>query len=169
MTRRFTRLCASAPLLALAMLVPLHGAQASDTVYLCIDANGHKELTDVNKRGCKVMDLPHTFAAPKKWDGTVHRSAALAPSSAPLDFPKVDSAQQKARDSDRRQILDDELNSEEKKLAELRHDFNNGQPERNGLDAASPKYLEKVTQMREAISRSEKNIEALKREIATVR
>ncbi|MES2297628.1 MAG: DUF4124 domain-containing protein [Pseudomonadota bacterium] len=144
-------------------------ARANDAVYLCIDANGHKELTDTNKHGCKPLELPNSFNAPKKWDGTVRKSPALAPAVAPSDFPKVGGAQQKARDGERRQILDDELKNEEKKLAELKREFNNGEPERNGADRSSPKYQEKVAQLRESIARAEKNIEALKREIALVK
>ncbi|MFZ3288512.1 MAG: DUF4124 domain-containing protein, partial [Telluria sp.] len=97
------------------------------------------------------------------------RARSGPPAATPSDFPKVDNAQQKARDNDRREILTDELRSEERKLAELKRDFNNGEPERQGNERNYAKYLERVEQMRDNIGRAEKNIEALKREIANIR
>ncbi|MDB5909509.1 MAG: hypothetical protein JWP34_3623, partial [Massilia sp.] len=97
------------------------------------------------------------------------RPRAAMPAAAPSDFPKVDNAQQRARDDDRREILNDELRSEERKLAELRREFNNGEPERQGNERNYVKYQERVAQMKDDIGRAEKNIDALKREIANIR
>ena len=87
----------------------------------------------------------------------------------PTNFPRVDTSLQKARDSDRRQILLDELNSEEQRLGELKKEFNNGEPERNGNEKNYGKYLERASLMKDNIGRAEKNVDALKREIANVR
>jgi septal ring factor EnvC (AmiA/AmiB activator) len=84
-------------------------------------------------------------------------------------FPRVDNATQRARDDDRREILNEELRAEEKKLADLKRDFNNGEPERQGNERNYAKYQERVAQMRDDIGRAEKNIEAIKREIANIR
>jgi hypothetical protein len=153
-------------LLLLALLGASAAARADGPIYLCVDAAGHKELTDANKPGCKVLDVPgSTIAAPP-------RRAAPAPlraAPAPADFPRVDSAEQRARDADRLGILNEELRSEQQKLAELRKEFNNGEPERHGDERNYAKYQERVAQMRDSISRSEKNIDALKREIANIR
>jgi predicted RNase H-like nuclease (RuvC/YqgF family) len=81
----------------------------------------------------------------------------------------VDSAEQKARDADRRQILTDELNAEMQKLGELRREFNNGEPERRGDERNYAKYQERVAGLKTSIARSEQNVEALKREIANIR
>jgi septal ring factor EnvC (AmiA/AmiB activator) len=148
------------------------GAHAADTViYKCVDENGRIEFTDSPKRNCKVLDLPGAIsssaAAPRRAAAPVR--AAAAPAATPSDFPRVDGAQQRARDDDRRGILNDELRSEEKKLAELRRDFNNGEPERQGNERNYAKYQERVVQMRDSIGRAEKNIDALKREIANIR
>jgi septal ring factor EnvC (AmiA/AmiB activator) len=94
--------------------------------------------------------------------------AAASPAVSPASFPRVDSVTQRARDDDRREILGDELRAEEQKLAALRRDFNNGEPERQGNEKNYAKYQERVAQMRDDISRSEKNIEALKRELAAL-
>jgi hypothetical protein len=153
------------------------GARADSVVYKCVDkSSGRVEFTDINKPGCKVLDLPGYIAAP----APAPRSAPAvtmrqgtgrpAPASAnPAGFPRVDSATQRARDDDRRTILEDELRAEERKLADLKRDFNNGEPERQGNEKNYAKYQERVAQMRDDIGRSEKNVEALKRELANIR
>ena len=147
-------------------------AEVQAQIYLCTDAGGHKELTDTSKPGCKLLDVPGaTIPAPPRRNGNGAPLATppRAPVTSPTDFPRVDSAEQRARDADRRGILDEELRSEQQKLADLRKEFNNGEPERRGDERNYAKYQERVASMRDSISRSEKNIEALKREIANIR
>lgn len=166
-------------LVLLTGLAGMAAARADGQIYLCVDADGRKELTDINRKGnCKSLDLPGAITAPPKKPASAGTSAPSAPASpaparaaptSPADFPKVDTAAQKARDSDRRQILLDELKKEEDKLAVLRKDFNGGEPERQGNERNYAKYQERVADMKDNISRAEKNVEALKREIATIR
>ena len=85
------------------------------------------------------------------------------------NFPKVDSATQRARDSDRKRILEDELRKEEEKLAELRKEYNNGEPERLGNERNYQKYLDRVQQLKEDIARSEASLLAIRRELGTIR
>jgi hypothetical protein len=147
-------------------------AQAQTTVFKCVDERGRIEFTDTAKRGCKPLDLPSTIPAPPQQRSAPPARAASAPaagSAAPASFPRVSSSEQRARDDDRRDILNEELRSEEKKLGDLRRDFNNGEPERQGNEKNYAKYQARVAQMRDDISRSERNIEALKREIASIR
>jgi hypothetical protein len=75
---------------------------------------------------------------------------------------------QRARDDDRRGILNDELRAEEKKLADLKGTYNSGQPERQG-EKDNAKYQERVASMKDDINRSERNIDALRREISNIR
>ncbi|WP_198116564.1 DUF4124 domain-containing protein [Massilia rhizosphaerae] len=150
------------------------GARADSVVYKCLDKNGRVEFTDINKPGCKVLDLPGYIAAPAPAPRaappvTMRQGTGRPPTASPVNFPRVDTATQRARDDDRRAILEDELRSEEKKLADLKRDFNNGEPERQGNEKNYAKYQERVAQMRDDIGRSEKNVEALKREISNIR
>lgn len=166
MTTRFKR-CALPVLLA---LLGCSAAQAQ--IYKCITPNGSIEYTDINRGSyCKSMDLPGTVvpAPPRRQAAPARIPGVPAPVSTPGDFPRVDSAEQRARDADRRGILEDELRNETQKLAELRKEFNNGEPERRGDERNYAKYQERVAGMRDNISRSEKNVEALKREIANIR
>ncbi len=150
-------------------------AQESQEVYLCIDERGQKEYKNTGiTKGCKKVELPaittvnapKARVAPKEGASKTGKDGA---SASPADFPKVDSATQKKRDTDSRQIFQDELNTEEKKLSDLKKEFNNGQPERRGDEANFAKYQERVQKMRDDIARTEKNVEALKREIANLK
>jgi hypothetical protein len=167
----FARILPAALLAALAALCG--NARADATIYKCVDENGRIEFTDAispSRRGCKPLDLPGTIPAPPSRAAVPGGAGRPAmPATAPASFPKVNGAQQKARDDDRREILNDELRNEEKKLTELRREFNNGEPERQGNERNYAKYQERVAQMRDNIGRAEKNIDALKREIASVK
>ena len=55
-----------------------------------------------------------------------------APAASRPAGARVDPAEQRARDSDARRILQDELQREEDRLAELKKEYNNGEPERQG-------------------------------------
>lgn len=78
----------------------------------------------------------------------------------------MEPGEQKARDNDARRILEAELKREEEALAALRREFNDGNPERRGDERNFDRYQERVKQMREAISRKEADLAAIRREIA---
>ena len=145
-------------------------AHAASDVYLCVDKNGNKEYRNTGiTKGCKKVALPGltTIPAPQRRAATT--ATATKKASTPASFPKVDGATQKSRDSDRKQILLDEQKTEEQKLANLKKEYNNGEPERLGSERNYAKYQERVGKMKEDIERSEKNIEALKREIGNLK
>ncbi|XLZ72825.1 DUF4124 domain-containing protein [Massilia sp. SR12] len=152
-------------------LLALSGAAQAQQIYLCVDAEGRKELTDARKgKNCKPLDLPGaSIPAPPATPGARRSAAPATPAVAPANFPRVDGAEQKARDADRRAILTDELNTESRKLAELRKEFNNGEPERRADERNAAKYQERVAGMKDSIVRSEQNVEALKRELANIK
>ncbi len=79
---------------------------------------------------------------------------------------RVDPNAQRQRDTDARRILENELRTEEQRLADLKREYNNGQPERQGNEQNYQKYVDRVAGMSAAIARKEADIAALKREIA---
>ena len=156
----------------IALIVVAAYAQAQSDVYLCVDDSGKKEYKNTGAtKGCKRVDLPGimTIPAPAQAKKSSAHAAAAKTTASPPEFPKVDSSTQKARDGDRKQILLDELKSEEQKLANLKKEYNNGEPERRGDERNYAKYQERVSGMKDDLNRAEKNIEALKREIANVK
>ena len=58
----------------------------------------------------------------------------------------------------------DELRKEEERLSALQKDYNNGEPERRGDERNYQRYLDRVAEMKAAITRKEADISALKRE-----
>ena len=163
----------------MALAAALLGAasQAQGQLYVCSDGQGHKTYTDKRENAaCKLLDLPGAMTEPPRRGtpvGVPAARASLPPANpAPAgagNFPRVDGVEQRARDLDRRQILQDELRSEEQRLAAQRQELNEGQPERQGNERNYAKYQERVAQLKDNLSRTQQNVEALKREIANIR
>lgn len=65
--------------------------------------------------------------------------------------------------------MQEEVRTEESKLSELKKEYQNGEPERRGNERNYVKYQERVALLKEELQRTEKNIEALKREIGTLK
>ena len=75
--------------------------------------------------------------------------------------------EQRARDSDSRLILEAELKKSESRLAELQKEYNNGEPEKQGIEARNyQRYLDRVAELKASIARSQSDIAGLKREIS---
>jgi len=51
----------------------------------------------------------------------------------------------------------------------LQAEFNNGEPERRGDERNYAKYQERVQTLKDALARSDRNIEALRRELGGIR
>lgn len=137
------------------------------TVYRCpgppvlyTDALTAKEARD---KGCRTIEgAPITIVQTAKPRSPTPATASA--SARPADT-RVDPAAQRARDSDARRILGEELMREEQKLAELQKEFNNGEPERRGDERNYQKYLDRVAEMKAGLARKEADIAAIKREL----
>ena len=151
--------------LMVASCLSLAAMSAHAQIYRCENANGVIEYSNApvagKDRTCKSVSLPDvtTIPAPK----LPARAAAATPT--PSTFPKVDSTVQKARDTDRKRILEDELQKEEARLGEVRREYNNGEPERRGDERNYQRYLDRVQRLKEDLERSESNVSSLKREL----
>ena len=134
-------------------------ASEGSVTYRC-PGNDYKNTIsakEAEKLGCKKLEgVPISVIQTSK-----PRVAAPAGSAT----ARVDPAAQRARDSDARRILEQELRTEEDRLATLKKEFNNGQPERQGDEKNYQTYVDRVAQMSAAIARKEGDIAAIKREI----
>jgi Domain of unknown function (DUF4124) len=151
--------------LAIACAVKIPAADATICKYQ--DADGNVVYSNVapgkglRKLSCEIADdTSRRAGAP-----TTARA-----STAPSTFPRVDSDTQKSRDEKRRKVLDDELASEEKLLGEAREAYDNGAPpplpgEKNDAE----KYRQRIARLRQTVQLHERNVEALRKEIAAVR
>ena len=156
----------------LALAVIASPAWAEDkTVYRCpgnpvlyTDTLSAKEAKD---KGCKTLEgAPITVVQGvrpgKAASGALQRTTAGNGNGS----DRVDPAEQRARDSDARRILEAELKKEEDALAAMQKEFNNGEPERRGDEKNYQKYQDRVAELKAAILRKDSDIAALKREIA---
>jgi hypothetical protein len=82
----------------------------------------------------------------------------------------VDPETQKGRDGMRRKVLSDELVAEEKLLADTRTAYADGAPVPLPEERAdAEKYRTRIARLRQSITVHEKNIEALRKELAAVK
>lgn len=151
---------AAGPAAAQAPAAPVYRCPGNPVLYT--DQITAREAAD---RGCKSIEgTPITVL-----QGTKPRAPAAPAASGTAPRPegsRVDPADQRARDSDARRILEDELRREEQRLAELKQEYNNGEPERRGDERNYAKYQERVADLKSAIGRKENDIASIKRELA---
>jgi hypothetical protein len=170
--KRCTSILLMAWVACLAALAPLSVAAQVGTVYRCpgppvlyTDALSPEEARE---RGCRTIEgAPITIIqAPKPRPAPAPASAANGSAASRPGETKVDPTAQRQRDGDARRILEAELRREEDKLAGMKRDYNNGEPERRGDERNFQNYLDRVAQMKAGIARTESDIAAIKREIA---
>ncbi len=148
------------PTLLLSLLC-LAGPALADTLYKCTDADGRTTYTN-NKgaaKNCVVIsrDKPvSTFSAP--------RAQPNAPT--PGDFPKVGAGEQKARDGDRRAILEQELASEQKSLDEAKKTL---AQQEAAVPAGQAKSADRLKSYQDTVQLHERNVEALKKELGNLK
>ena len=61
------------------------------------------------------------------------------------------------------------MRKEEAKLAEIRKEYNNGEPDRLGSERNYQRYLDRVQRLKDDIARSEANIATIKKELSAIR
>lgn len=165
--RRRMRLAAFASTMALGITLALaDDAQADICKYIDSEGNTHYSNLAPDKGwrrlGCTAADDPSV-----RRSGNAVASRA-APS--PPGFPRVDADTQKSRDELRRKVLSEELAVEEKLLAETRIQYADGGPVPLPEERAdAEKYRTRIARLRQSVTVHERNVEALKKELATVK
>ncbi len=157
-----------APLLALASL----SALAQDRIYRC--GNEYTNDAEVAKaRGCKPMDGGNITIiqgtapqAPRPVVATSPRPATSQP-AARTSGERVDSGEQRARDSDARAILEAELRKAQDRLAQAQKAYANGAPEKEGIESRNhQRYLDRVAELKASVARAESDVAGIQRELS---
>ncbi|MEW6314003.1 MAG: DUF4124 domain-containing protein [Pseudomonadota bacterium] len=149
------------PILLPLILLAASAARADMCKY--VDSDGHVTYSNVPVRGAKKEKC---FEPPQPSSGTTSRPKVV-PQQQPDDFPSVDSETQKKRDDTRRKIIEDELLAEERSLEEARRALAEGEAVRLGDERNNyQKYLDRVQGLKDTVELHEKNISALKEELA---
>ncbi|MGH8717906.1 MAG: DUF4124 domain-containing protein [Burkholderiales bacterium] len=127
-----------------------------------VDDDGNVTYSNIAIKNAKKIscfaDAPKPLAKPAK--------AATPP---PANFPSVDDTTQKKRDESRRKILEDELGEEEGLLIQAKKALTEAESVRLGDEANYQKFLDRVQPYKDAVSLHEKNVAALKQELANLK
>ena len=169
--------------IALVLAALAFTAAAQGEIYKYVDpATGAVEYTNQPKRGAIRMSTGDTLSE----IGTGNKAAKnkAAPGAASINgrtvnasnnasagtaMASVDAGTQKTRDGTR-QVLAEELASEEKLLNEARSSFNEGKPLPMADEGVgSPKYIDRVKQLEKTLRVHGRNVVALKQELANLK
>lgn len=151
---------------ALALCV---SAQAQERIYRCGNEYTNT-VTPAQAKGCKLVEGGNVTVV----QGTRPVKAAtpkVAGSGAPpaSSSARVDTSEQKSRDSDARLILQSELSKAEARQAELLKEYNDGAPDKRGDEARNQqKYLDRVAELKASLARNESDIAGIRRELGRV-
>lgn len=156
------------PALTVLLALPL-GAQA-DTLYKCQGPDGRTTYTNQKTgKSCEIIsqDKPvSTFTSP---------GAQKPKQESPAGFPRVNGDQQKARDSERRVILEQELANEQKNLDAAKKALSEQEalilPEERiaGGGIQGGKREARIQSYRDKVQLHERNIESIRREIGNLK
>ena len=140
------------------LIVVLPMSATAQTIYKCVDANGGTTYSSSRlDKNCKAISSGPENALPAPKAKPAGASANPTPSS----FPRVQEDTQKARDGDRRHILDQELAGEQRNLEQARKDLAE-------QEAARPSP-ERVAPYRDRVAQHERNIQAIQKELGNLR
>ena len=169
-------LLASSVVLTSGWLVTVPAA-AQERIYRC----GNEYTNRIgNRKDCKVVEggnvtivqgtAPAAPAPPRTSTPPAASGGTPRVVSAPPSAPRGDSSEQRARDSDAKAILAQELRNTEARQAELIKEYNNGEPDKIGGEARNyQKYLDRVAEMKASIDRNQSDIDGLKRELGRLK
>jgi len=156
-------------LLLLAAITGCMQAQALDQVYRC----GNEYTNDparARERPCQLLEGGNVTVV----QGTrpASRPAAARPASAPraataAGTPGSSAAEQRARESDARLILEAELRKAQARKAELQREYHHGEPAKQVTELANlGLYQQRVAGMQAEIARVDSDIAGIQRELS---
>lgn len=153
-----TRCRATATLMGFALMGA--GLPTQAEIYKFVDEHGMVTYTNIPRPGVKpqlvIPDAPGIRPPPAP---TPRRPGSPTPSATPGSFPRVDSGTQRKRDDMRRQLLQEELRSEQLNLDGARA----------ALAAGARQPGADMARLRDAVRVHEKNIEMLNKELSHIR
>jgi len=162
--------CLKISLAALGFLLAGGAAVAqSSVIYRC--GNEYTNAKEAERRGgCRVVEGGNVTVVEGMRPAPAAAASGAAPVvTAPPGAPRVNANEQKARDADARAILEVELRKAEARQAELLKEYNNGEPDKLGPETRNhQKYLDRVAELKAAITRNESDIAGIKRELGRV-
>ncbi|HEX7954171.1 MAG TPA: DUF4124 domain-containing protein [Burkholderiales bacterium] len=156
-----------AALLALAFLQP--AAWAETCKYQ--DSEGRVIYSNTPNNPPKGAKKIKCFEDPAAKHAPANASSQSAPpnTEAKARLPRVSEGTQKARDDERRRILEQEVADEIAQLAHAKEELAAQEAVRNGDEKNYQRYLDRIKPYQDAVATHERNIEAIQREIANLK
>lgn len=149
---------------SLSLLIALPAA--ASTIYKCTDEGGGTLISNsrVNKSCQPVVSGPDSsMPAPKA------KAPGAAANPSPAGFPRVAEDTQKARDNDRRRILEQELAGEQKGLEAAKKDLADQEAVRTGDEKNYQRVLDRLQPYKDRVVQHERNIQAIQKELNNLR
>jgi chromosome segregation ATPase len=144
------------------LAMPAH-AQRTE-IYKCRDPDGRWTYTDDKRRAekekCEVV-TSHINVAPPP-------APAKQQSRSPSSFPKETANDRASAKGRQRDILEKELAAEEQDLTKAKQALAEQQSVRSGDERNYARVLERLQPLKDRVETHEKNVEALKRELANL-
>lgn len=148
-------------LVPLAAALIATGSSAQERIYRCGNEYTNT-VPEAQARNCKLVSGGNVTVvqAHRPGPSKATNSGATQPAQ------RVDSGDQRAKDSDARLILESELKKAEARQAELLKEYNNGEPEKLGPEHRNhQKYVDRIAELKASISRNESDIAGIRREM----
>ena len=139
---------------------------AAQTIYKCTDEHGGTLIsnTKVNKNCKAVSSSPESsMPAPKA------RPSGAAANPTPAGFPRVQEDAQKARDTDRQRILEQEMAGEQRNLEQAKKELAEQEAVRSGDEKNYQRVLDRLQPYKDRVSQHERNIQAIQKELGKLR
>lgn len=160
------------PVLSIPLLIALAAGAfsanslAQERIYRCGNEYTNT-VPDAKEKGCKLVAGGNvTVVQGTRPNASQPKPAAAAAPQAGSAGQRVDAADQKSRDSDARRILEEELKRAQTRQEELLREYNNGEPEKQGIEARNyQRYLDRVAELKAALARNESDIAGIRREL----
>jgi hypothetical protein len=152
----------------IAAVTGLFAASGQATLCKYVDERGQVTYSDAPVKGAtkaSCFESPPVPPPPPPQRATAP-GATPAPSGG---LPNVDPATQKKRDESRRKILESELATEEQALAGARKALADGEAVRYGDERNYQRYLDRIQGLKERVAQHERNVAALKQELANLK
>lgn len=141
------------------------GASAQERIYRCGNEYTNT-VTEAQAKTCKLVSGGNVTVVQGQKPAAAAPGVKVASAPPASGAPRIDSADQKAKDSDARLILEAELKKAEARQIELSKEYNNGEPEKLGPETRNhQKYLDRVSELKAALSRNESDIAGIRREL----
>jgi hypothetical protein len=133
-------------------------AQPRSEIYKCVDASGKASYTNDARetagRKCQLVTTQINVAPPAQKQAR------------PNGFPRESAADRANAKGKQVEILQQELASEETNLAKAKEELAEQEAVRNGDERNYARVLERLQPFKDRVETHEKNVEALKRELA---